>query len=97
MNKILKSILQISEAIAVKAVPGAAPIDALAHDIIAHKGVTDAGIVDAAEGAILAVENIKGTDIADEAKFRAAVAMLEAGFHMMKDSLKVTEVPVSGA
>lgn len=88
MNNILKAILQVGEAVAVKAVPGASLVDSAVHGIVDHSTSVDDSILDAAEGAIQVIEGIKGADIADEVKFRAGIATLEAGFKLVKESLK---------
>lgn len=88
MNNILKAVLQVGEAVAIQAVPGAKLVDAAVHGIVDHSKSPEDGILDAAEGAIQVIEGIKGTDIADEVKFRAGIATLEAGFKLVKDSLK---------
>ncbi len=90
MNKILKNMLQVAEAIAVNSVPGGQVVDTAVHNIVEHKGDKDSNILDAAEGAIQVIEGIKGTDIADEVKFRAGCATLEAGFKLVRESLKVS-------
>lgn len=89
MNAILKNILQVAEVVAASSVPGGQVVDKAIHGIVEHKGSTDENILDAAEGAIQVIEGIKGTDIADEVKFRAGVATLEAGFKLVRESLRV--------
>lgn len=89
MNNVLKSILKTAEAVAVASVPGAAMVDGAVRGIVKHDGHTDDHVLDAAEGAIQAIENIKGTEIADEVKFRAGVATIEAGFKLVRESLHV--------
>lgn len=96
MNNVLKSILKTAEAVAVASIPGAATVDATVREIVKTKKVTSEHVLDAAEGAILAIENIKGTEIADEIKFRAGVATVEAGFKLIRDSL-VVEHPAAPA
>lgn len=89
MNKILKGILMVGEAVAVQTVPGAQAVDSGVRAIVS--GNRDEGILDTAEGAIKLIENFKEADIADEQLFRAGVADLEAGFHKIKNSLKHVE------
>jgi len=85
MNKILKSLLQVGESVAVTAVPGAAAVDAGVKALIRHDS---SGALDVASGAIQVIEGIKEVDIADEQMFRSGVAMLEQGFKLVHDSLK---------
>lgn len=96
MNKILAAMLKTGEAIAVASIPGAGMVDAAVHGIVEHKGSADGNVLDAAEGAIRAVEAFKGADIVDEVGFRAGCATIEAGFQLVRKSLKVTpDVPTS--
>lgn len=88
MNDLLKTILKTAEAVAVASVPGAPLVDAAVHGLIDKKGAVDSNILDAAEGAIKAVEAIKGQEIADEVQFRAGCATLEAGFKLIRAALK---------
>jgi hypothetical protein len=89
MNKILGVILKSVEAVAVQVGgPAAQAIDTAAHNIADHKGSVDDNALDAAEAAIKLIEQYKGTDIADEGKFRVGVAGLEASFKLIRESLK---------
>lgn len=94
MNQVLKSILlnvaKGAEQAAASAVPGGAMIDGAVHGIIEHKGDVQTNVLDAAEGAIKAVEEIKGAEIVNEVQFRAGVAVVESGLGMIRASLKVT-------
>lgn len=90
MNDKLKTTLLILEGIAKASVPGAAQADDAVRAIVSHHGDTDDAVLDAVEGAIKAVEAIKGQDIADEVKFRASCMLAEAAIKGIRDSLKVT-------
>lgn len=87
MNKILEATLKVAEAVAISTVPGAAVVDKVVHDAIDHK-VTASEVPDLAQAVIQVVESFKGADIADEIKFRAAVADLESAFKLLAESLK---------
>lgn len=97
MKPIVKAILEVAREVGEKAVPGGELISHGVEAIIRKDdGVpAEAGALDVAEGAIKAIEGFKGADIADEVKFRAGVATMEAGFALVKASLKPSVPPAA--
>jgi hypothetical protein len=89
MNSILAALLKVGEQVATQVVPGAQGVDQFVHDLVDHKDVATE-IPDLASSVMSVVENLKGAQIADPVKFHAGVATLQAGFNLVKESLKPT-------
>lgn len=80
MNNVLKIVLQTAEQV-MRQLPAGAAVDDAAHAIVAGvQGHSEEAIWTGAEDAILAsiaaIEQIQGTEIADERGFATGVAML---------------------
>lgn len=88
MNKILKTLLSVGEAVATSTIPGAQVIDTVVRDIVTKKPGVENEIPDLSKAVIDAVEQLGSHDIADAQKFHDGVAMLESGFKLVADSLK---------
>lgn len=94
MKPIVKTILKVAEGVATATIPGAGMVDAAVHGIADKSKPKDEAVLDIAQGAIQAVEAIKEAEIADEVQFRAGIATLEAGFKLVRASLR--HAPASG-
>ena len=97
MNNVLKAVLEIGREVAAHTVPGGKLISEGVEAIIRKDDgkPADGAVLDVAEGAIKAIEAFKGADIADEVKFRAGIATMEAGFALVKSSLRPSVPPAA--
>lgn len=86
MNKVLKTILKVAEAVAVGTLPGARAVQEGIHKVVVDR--TQTGGRDIGEGVIQILEAFKGEEVADERLFRRGVEQLELGFDLIRASLK---------
>jgi hypothetical protein len=84
----LGAILEVGKVVAGIAVPGARPAIAVAEHFIKHDQPASDTVEDALSAAVAVINSTKDVDIADEGKFRAAVAMYDAATKMLHSALR---------
>lgn len=96
MHPVLKAILGIAEEVVSALNPPAGKVIDIVKDVVKDKSKLPDQVDDIGFSAIQVIESFKGADIADEVKFRAGVATIEAGVKLVRESLKPS-TPVTEA